>query len=385
MLEEIFVYIDETEYKGHWGVGALLSEAKLEDFIVEEALNDLRRDKDIDNPETLKQDTKTLQNGWFHGSTDSRNARSHFSRSIKKHVKGLFFYSYNRDDSKRNDSEKNYRLHTLLNLVGIFQGSFKIHLIFEERGGFSSAAAEKIVESLYTNLDYGAYDFPTIPSFYPSFTLSIESKRNPGLQVTDYLLWATNRSVLAEQRKYSDWLGIQERDSAKTDGENDAWGRRFIGEGTPNFEEISLDSVKAYPPQPNLETEHKWEIYELYIVAENFVHFFAKHGLPTHCEHFSEDISRTSLRLRTSKNLGLEDIRNVARLFLRLFDTHPLHGNYPRNSKGFERLLKTKRFLGLTLRNDYIHGMHTCMALTQWRRELKPEFLEKLFKGEAYP
>lgn len=387
MLDEVFVYVDETVCEDRWGAGVLLSEVEIKHSLVQEALGNLSEDNDINNPETSKLDEKTLRNGHFHGSSDSVNARSHFSRSIKKHVDGLFFYSYDKIDPKLGTVEKNQREHSLLNLVGIFQGTFKIHIIFEERSGFSSFAAEKLIEDLYVYMDHGAYDFPTIPTFYSAVSVEVEGKDNPGLQVTDYLLWATNRAVLKEQPKFSNWLGIRDMDSARTVGGNDAWGRRAIGKGASRFENIDLNAVTIYPQQPLLETEHEYEVYELYIVAENFVHYFAKAGLPTHCQHFYKDFLRLSSQLRNDSNApSLDNIRGIAKLFLRLLDTLPLHVKYPKESGEFEKLLRMKKFLGLTLRRDLIHGMNTAIALAHWRRELKvthPDFLEKLLKGEA--
>lgn len=49
-------------------------------------------------------------------------------------------------------------------------------------------------ENLCKQIEYTIYDPPEIPVKFPFVKLKTADKRNPGLQVTDFILWSMNRS-----------------------------------------------------------------------------------------------------------------------------------------------------------------------------------------------
>ncbi|MBC7408803.1 MAG: hypothetical protein H7339_10480 [Arcicella sp.] len=94
-MKKFYVYADEATFnrgsEEFLGTGIFISETQVNQEVVVHALKLLADDTDFDK----KMDDRTINHGYFHASEDSKNAHSHFCRSIVERGNGNFIYSEN--------------------------------------------------------------------------------------------------------------------------------------------------------------------------------------------------------------------------------------------------------------------------------------------------
>lgn len=81
-MKKLYVYADEAAFlrgtEEILGTGILISETPIDQTVVTTAMKLLFDDPDFDK----KMDQRTIDNGYFHASEDSKNGHSHFCRVL---------------------------------------------------------------------------------------------------------------------------------------------------------------------------------------------------------------------------------------------------------------------------------------------------------------
>lgn len=382
----MFVYIDESIFERNsekfYGIGALISGQEIPESVVMRALKQLAKDPHIHDPSTLHMDAKTLSNGYFHASSDSKNAHSHLCRSISRNVNAEFIYSFFVPDRDRvrlytMSTERIHRLNTLLITAGLLNDVHPIHIFIEGRSSFQQKLMQWWVEELYQAIDNSIYDSPMIPAFYPKITIEIVDKSNPGSQVTDFLLWAViNSDTNTAKSCWITRVGLIQNYRAEELNGPMLWGSYRLNRGCSTYSAPTVQrapySAEVFPLDGSLS---KNDLIQIYCNAERIIHRVKSEGLPNHAQHLSSSVDRVVSVLRGDRLFKCDDIRRVSRMFLRLFDTLPVYRylDIVEDLEDFKMLLYARKYLALTLRQDLINGVRTCNWLSQVRNEIRTQ------------
>jgi len=216
----IYAYADETIFTINHktnelalGCGILVTQNKIEDFVINEALVELTKDDDFD----FKKDQRTLNRKFFHSSEDSKNSHSYFCNSINKNVKGVFDYTFidkisQSETTKRGFSEKQFSRCLSNSTLELFLTTDEIFLVIEKREAINVETLLQWKTQLYKMYQEATYNIPSYKTFYPKLNIQLKSKSEPGLQVVDFLMWALNRTktsnpnqVWHNRLKYKTW------------------------------------------------------------------------------------------------------------------------------------------------------------------------------------
>jgi len=359
-----YVYLDESEFSqpsNLVGYGSLTTDGAIPDSLIHVALERLRNDPDINDISTMKIDKKTLSSGYFHASEDSKNSHSHLCSQINNEISGVFhshFFDY---------KEKNERIDKLLdlasNLSSLKSLSFreKVKLIFERRGALTETFLKKSFGGLYDSLHYSSYDHPYIPTFFPEIEFNIVNKRNPGVQCTDFLLWAINRHL----NKDSLWFNrIKTKLRMEFSSQSKDWGGCDFDLNNSIVEPKSYYTITDMPKNDE-EIVTNEMLVNFYLHAEKVNSYFAQNDLPNGISYIKNNLLMVYQKLKDSKDS--EHITNLAKNYIQLFDMVPLIGENT-SQKDKEFLLLSKKYLSLILRRDLIHGVRTNMYLSESRR-----------------
>ncbi len=107
-----------------------------------------------------------------------------------------------------------------------------------------------------------------------------------------------------------------------------------------------------------------------YAAAERVLRRVAVNPLPGHAEHLRSMVADALRGLERPHQVGPDEIRRLARAFIRVFDTVPVYRGMLGNDAHPQwlRLLRAKRFLGLPLRTDIPGGQLAAEVLANARR-----------------
>ena len=375
----IFAYSDETEFSltknsqtTVIGSGLFVTSKEITQELIDKALIDLANDSD-----KTEMDLKTLSNGFFHASSDSKNAHSHLCSIINKHLKGCFRYSYfdkakMKPWEKSKTSEEINRLTLGLSSLEFYNSNDKVSLVIEERQNFTQKNAESHINKWHSQLDLHAYDHPSYITCYPDIQVSVMNKTNPGLQVVDFLLWVFNRASMNKPDNiWRNRLKFTNSSSHKMPNSPDSGGDFYINE-SPSF------SRRLNYPFSVEDPKTKDEFYLGYLTVEHTLRQLVKINFPDHASHLRSKLDKVNTEIFSQAVLiNQEQLSELASLFLRLFDTLPIYNSIQENDKeSWSLILKAKKMAGLFLRNDLIHGVRSSMDIVRWRNlniESNPE------------
>ncbi|NMO09488.1 DUF3800 domain-containing protein [Methanobacterium subterraneum] len=309
------------------GVGMLLTEAPIENDLTSEAMMELKKEIKASD-ETDERDHRTIENGFFHASEDSKNAHSYICTSIRKHINGNFnfFYLKPSDDDTRKKEELN-RLILGLATMPHDQRREDFELTYENRNKFGINAAKSWLKD-HQNKQFLRMIQDGFPTSFPNIKLVEGDKSIPGLQVVDFILWAINRRIKNsgnpldenwfEKPALDDWynrLEIELMDTSAVNGNYMVEGTIAIGDPL-DFNYIFYPKVSAMKIDP---------IYA-YLNIERYLRYFDRKGLPKHASNHSKPLKVLIKRL-DGKIIGKKILREVCTLFLKLFDTIPIYGD----------------------------------------------------------
>jgi hypothetical protein len=375
----VFGYADETSFvpqgggRRRVGSGILLTRAKIGPDLIQEAMERLRS-----NPEVTREDDRTAKRGCFHASKDSRAARRAFAQAIRATVSGTVLYSYRDPEvcpplEPKNTEGSHQNLAFLLSLLPVTSTRSQVEILVEDRLGLGPIEQPAWMERLYRNIELRVCDTPSIPALFPDMRISKGDKTEPGLQVVDLLLWALNRS---EAVQIDSGSGLDRASILADLGLTPAYGHRagnastrggvyYIGNEVPTV----FISYTAGLPVP--ETMGWDGAFRAWALIEETLRNAYERGLPSHASHLREPLAHVVQRL-SDPNPMPEDkvIASAASMFIRLFDTVPLHDGIPPSSEDqWALILFARRIASLVQRWDLVHGVTCLHAVLKWRRE----------------
>jgi len=285
----------------------------------------------------------------------------------------LFLHYKNHGKKKRTD-EQLHRLNSALSILSNTHSSVPIMVILEKRNKFGPHHAVKFVNYYYQQLELAIYEPPGIPDFFPRINIQILDKREPGIQVIDFILWALQKSkVLGTPSEWEKRLKIEPTYSMK---EEDG---PMLGDNYYLKKEI-IDPLRSHPNGALPSKDNKItnnDLANVYCTVESILHNLSKQVLPQHVKHLEAKLKKLCSEIRKLSNFGPNHVRKVASIFLRLFDTLPIYEGID-NVKMIKTLLYAKKYLSLTLHSDKGNGVRTCDFFAQIRRHYfknKPEVL----------
>ena len=365
---KVFAYADETEFtlaetsSSVIGSGIIITEKEVSQSVINEAMKALGDDWEKD-----KSDLETLKNGYFHASSDSKNAHSHLCKAINNNLEGFFKYSYHTQSLTEKRFSKEALNKRTLELVAIPLIDYhfeEITFIIEGRNQFQQSQCELWIENLYRILEITLYTQTSFITYFPKIEVIIADKRNPGLQIIDFILWAQNRTQKNDNR-WIDRINTVARTSHQTDEEPSFGGSCYINRWV-NF---PLDRLN-YPFQKVQEADNN-DVIRCYLLMEQTVLILNKNldKLPPSIKHHKFTISNTAEKLlRAGKSLTEEVIEYAASTYLRIFDTLPIYNSVNEGDKAtWEILLFSKHVAALLRRKGFGNNTRTIHHISYWK------------------
>lgn len=363
----MFVYLDETEFgEGRFsGYACLITPIRIEQAVVDEALENLRNDPDrLDSVQT-PMDDRTLQRSFFHAADDSKNAHSHLCKAIYKHVKGDFrshvFHTTKHSFSSKEDL---YDLASKLAVVGLFSRTTELTFVFEQRGGLNvGALLTRWWPDLWFDLARNAYVSPFIVKYYPKVSFEVSDKLEPGLQVVDFMLWAAQKARMDARSQWYDRLPGWSK--CKTTTEDGGWE----GESIKMLEPEPLDTRRYDVEHCKFDDPKFSEIDILWQFIANVQtvinkSFFLKDK--SRIEHFFADVEYLYLQREVIHEVA--HIRKMAACFIKLFDNvGVVQKETPPNDKTF--WLAARKCMALVF-YDGVDAWFHAMRLADIRTQL---------------
>lgn len=376
---KLYCYCDEAQFDGEkgttYGVGALLTDTPVEARVTESALEALRA-----YPQADEWDLRTVQRGYFHASEDSKIAHSVICSSINTTVTGNFLYQHTRDGPSllvQHPSRPTQETHYATTLSGIVvqasQHAHDLELIVEDRPGLQQQQVEAEVERVYRLREAFAARQPNVPLLFPRCSVRIASKFEPGLQVVDFLLWSTNR--LHRKEPDRTWFDRLEREKAHLTVRHP---------GTP--EESGLFSMKNsvyrvicdYPMEalPVDIPQTAGGVCAALSLVERIVARYARRDLPDHLDNLTPRLEALTEGLRHDTRMTATQLEEVCSLFIRLFDTAPVHIGSDSNVADLRLFLRARAVASICRTTSVfrMNYMDRYLAFRETELERHPEY-----------
>jgi hypothetical protein len=241
--------------------------------------------------------------------------------------------------------KKHMILHRSFLCLSVFSESDEVIFVFEERNTLTKQYIEKWWDSLWADLLKSQFTHPYIRRYYPALNFEISSKSNPGLQVVDFVLWASTRQVTGKICPWFERLKCWFRTETKPEGHD--WGRHSLSFGMKEKE--NEDTYKVTDYQHDNEQLNSIEYLTHYIVnVQKTINAVASFGSQNGVSHFWDEIEYLS-NTRVQKG-NAEHIEKFASCFLKLFDNITLIKS---------ETLEADKAFWLTCRKHLAYALHT--------------------------
>ncbi|MDD3815389.1 MAG: DUF3800 domain-containing protein [Desulfocapsaceae bacterium] len=364
----MYVYLDETtfgdndEYSGY---ACIICKQKIGREFVDSALKALSEDPDIEKEIFKNQDIRTLERKYFHAADDSQNAHSHLCDAINNHVTGKFnSHFFKTKASGFKNSEEAYELASKLSILGVLSESNEVVFVFEERNDLSKEYISNWWESLWDDLLKSQHKYPYIRTYYPVLKFEICTKNEPGLQVVDFILWASSRQVL---KKNCPWLSrINSWFRTEIKPGDGSWGGHTLSIGKePKENELNYEITDYKHDDEKL---NSLEYLTHYLVnSQKVINAVANQGKQDGVCHFWEEIEYLEANKITESNT--EHIEKMAKCFLKLFDNISLiNADTSMEDKSF--WLSCRKCFSFALHAHNVMGRMHSIRLSDIRNEI---------------
>ena len=384
MGDRLYGYVDETSNVGTEGVdqtligaGVLVTATEVEPTAIEQALVALTKDPDRKRSDRKSLDERTLERGYFHASEDSANAHSHICTAISEQINGVFVcVIYDQYQAEREmecaglDQQKTQNSAWCLAAEVISYDNTPLSMHVEQRKGLGNLN-ESWIEAFRRRRDWERYnlDGAYIPIAYPDMTCRSVEKNNPGVQIADFLLWASLRQMNGDQT-WSERVGLKQLyDLPLGDGQITGVRQFSVGSKILDFPLFSYEeklretfgewSSQADPiPRPNRYAAIEWVVCHC-----------AKHRRNA-CSHLDDQINSCLQDLR-NPNLSCHHttIEAMARLYLRLFDTVQIYRTeYSWPDIALRTLFAARETAALAIRKDQTASRFLVAEWCRWRK-----------------
>lgn len=379
------IYVDETETQilrdiegeptpiDAVGLGVLITEEPVNEAIIDAALDDLRNDDDRHMEDRKAMDETTLRRGHFHASEDSANAHAHLCYAIQDYVDASFsatFYLPELDDQLPPvvDEEVMKRFFTGVALGPIFHDRTPTIVTMEERHRFGKNNREIWQRDTEETLVGSLVDTPQISMTFPKLDVRVADKQEPGLQVADFLLWATQR--MAGPKQDAKWIEnspeIGRTKVTRVRGGAIETHKLDVGE------EVEIGFARPYPeeafPLRPVDAANGQELLNHYTLAERYIQHFDEAGLPDHATHLGEEVHRLAGQLRQTEEVDIATVESLCETAIRLFDTIPVYDDP--SIEEWRVLLEARQTWAVTLDRHFIHGLQMARWYGQDERSL---------------
>jgi|GEM_PF-3222092 hypothetical protein len=365
-----YVYLDEStfgESSEYSGYACFITKERITTDVIEEALINLEQDSNRHEERFKKQDKRTLARRYFHASDDSKNAHHHLCDSINKNVKGEFHsHFFNIQKNAFKNCSEAYDLASRLSILNVFSKTSEVVFIFEKRNGISASYLRSWWDSLWRDIFMAAFTHPHIKTYYPDFKFEIKSKSEPGLQVVDFLFWASSRQVSSKRCPWLKRIKAWSRNEFKS--ENETFGGHSLKLGILGFteNEKSYYDISDYRHNDQYLNSVEYLIY--YIVStQKVINAVAKNGNVDGVNHFWDEIEFLEANKTVISNES--HIEKMAICFLKLFDNISLINSHTSpDDKAF--LLHCRKCLAYALHTHNISAMLHSIRLSEIRNEI---------------
>ncbi|MCH2534422.1 MAG: hypothetical protein MK008_08285 [Bdellovibrionales bacterium] len=372
----MIIYVDETHYyenvtsgTEYVGTGVLIvNDTKVAKETVNHAFQLLRNDPDIKSKSTKKYDERTLTRNYFHACDDSKNGHSAICSSINKYLQAEFHYNYRKLGE---DVERAYQNTFMYASIHVCSTKSPVKMYIENRTGFSKIRAKNIVNKIFNAIEWGTYEVPAIPKFFPEFEIEFVNKSNHGVQITDFIMWAQNRTrTIPPNKRWESRLKFSSKSAIGKIGDEIDQGDIILKRGVKH--DLNLDHYPkdAFPLGEFKGNDH---LFKLFLFIEYTVkNFLTKESELPHLRDLYEE-----LKHQYEQNTIIyhtEIVRDIASCYIRIFDMKPVYTESDRTPEKFRELLLSKKLAGLTMRKDLMNGTMTAQFLARSLRNFyEPE------------
>lgn len=375
----MYVYLDETtfgENDDYSGYASFITQSRIDKIVIEEALNDLKADPDIINEKYKNQDLRTLDREYFHAADDSQNGHSHLCYSINKNVIGKFrshYFKTNEHGFK--NTEEAYDLASKLSILNVFTKSLDVTFVFEERNDLTRDYIIKWWDSLWHDLLKSQFKYPYVRMYYPVLNFEICNKFEPGLQIVDFILWASTRQVLKKKCPWINRLKCWFKTEMKP--KDGSWGGHTLYFGMGPEDNKKTYEITDY--QINNDKLNSFEYQAHYIVnVQKVINLVASLECKDGVSHFWDEIQY--LKNTNIQRGDADHIEKMARCFLKLFDNITLiKKDQKKNDKAF--WIMCRKCFAYTLHDHDFGGRLHSIRLSDIRNQIIEEDPEALQKG----
>lgn len=365
--DETIFEIDSTNSIRALGYGIFITRNEIQSSLIKDAMTRLLNDEDFD----LKKDTKTVSNGYFHASDDSRNAHSHLCRCIKEQLGGLFAFNYyiiTPDNPLQKNQQERFLNRCLQgSSLEFFNSLEEVFLVIEGRSEMRTHHAMKWQDKIYELLEGASYHNPMAKTFFPKISVQIGTKNEPGLQVADFMSWAVSRSL--KQPKKTEWEKWLKRIGFHFTAFNTVVDG-YEGGGQCYLNEEPDEWPSNYPFRFT-KTETSEDLIHGYVIIERFMWHVDETDFNADNIHLLPEFLKISAMCKSMQPLRNDDFRLIARMFIRLFDSLPLYSHIDDTDKeGWTSIFYAKHTATLLIMRGFIHTGRTQDFIQRWRYQL---------------
>ena len=365
---EIFAYADETDFpldRGNeamrsLGCGILITQKEIPQSIIEAAVNELRQ---LNDPVLFK---KTLKHNHFHAKDDTRIAKEILIKHINSHIDAVFcvaYYDGISEDRAKNVAVKEKLLLQCLDAATIdfFNSTTPVNLILERRPELNDVRCQEWIDNIYKA--YDASNLLSFKTYYPRLTVRLGTKKNPGLQVADLLLWSVNRSrSVPEDKVIFNQLKIKAQFFSSADRTD------FNKTGTYFINDYPVLSRSNYPFIFK-KTETTEDVLHSYIIIERVIRNLESSDFNEENNHLYKEVNRIATFLKLEGYSPTErEFQQIGRAYLRIFDSLPVYKDFSDdNIEAWTILFHTKHTASIMIIMGQIHGNRTRQAIARYR------------------
>ena len=359
-----YLYLDESYFSNlgdFTAYGCLTTDIEIQNHIVESALEQLHKDPDRFDVRTKNLDDRTLKEKFFHASEDSKNAHSHICKAINENVTG-FFHSHFIDTKAERSQRLTDRLGFLANACAL-EGTRTLDpviLILEGRSGLNKEKLNQWKSDFETRLASSIYDLPWLPAPFPNIEFKIADKRESGLQVVDFILWAVGR----HKNGKSTWLRrLEAKQVADFSYKSGSEGGVDLHFGKRIKDSLLTYELNGINLDKHMTNE---EVATTFLNAQGILNYYYQNDLPENAKHLRGDIEY--LYYNRKNEVDMKFIEKLSLAFVKLFDYLELGQHMDARQR--EGWLLTRKVLALCLRTDLLHGQMTKNFLGNYRQSL---------------
>ncbi|SJZ67843.1 DUF3800 domain-containing protein [Selenihalanaerobacter shriftii] len=340
-MKEIYVYIDESgnpnirSYEGdnqYFSIGAAILGNEVSSNLIEKAMNDLKQREDLG-----KSDVKTLKRGYFHSCVDGPEAHSAIMYLINDLELKFDFLSFDKKKYRQNgndefDTEKLLHNH-MVELASVFVSNRDVDVVnvfvAERESSFPKHFEKNWKRNFYESLINAVVaNTSLLKANFPKVNLKIVDGSHPGIQISDFLLWAIKRSYLSNKNV---WFQRIEKDiSIETNIKEKSLSLSVdfqINGGVNNIDLLSPYEVTAKEVEEKQRNLNNDELLNLFLHVEKLLDkvMAKKRNELEYMNRFLEGIDKI---IHKKEKLTIKEVKKLCKSFIMVFDTLKIHEGY---------------------------------------------------------